>query len=619
MYVSSPKIKPVMSNYSRVNNSDDTMATGSTFIAPVSIRSVQPQFDHSQDIYTSLPDNAKKYFREKSNLTVDKIVSELTMYETMKRFCTAPFGFPLMSARVEPNQLVPVVISGKHKLLKGPRWHWPTTLFDRVGEPVDISRDIIFGSIKLVYVNPGCLRYALNVETSAPMLLGPGMHFFDDPSIIVHGDQVSLSQSSLNQGQARKDIIPIGPNGTFSFVFIKTGHQGVVNCRDGVLKVLDAGLHFIEAPDRFVESVCIQQEHFKFGSCSRDTPIFLTADNVELHVDARLFYNCTDVKKVYTTIIKDEQDLEATLLSQAMSTLMTIIRSETFSNIGKKQMTRALNASAGKMMVGNNSRSAHQYVDDDRIVQAEAVVMPAAAKSIGGPAGLQQGSNTLDTVTLGFQNIIHDAEPRFKQIMQENFGDITGFNIQSLRIEKIEFANKSIQREVADLAISYTKLSAQEATIAAQRKVQLAEAERDAAKSMIAKNAELERKQLEQKIDNDIKMQILRTNNDALIQSAEAEMKASLIKAEAQAKNKTILAEAEAKNKLIIAEAEAKSILEVGNAEVEINKKMDGSGYAMNKMVAESQVKALKDNSKIIYTNNQPLLVQGISSWQGTQ
>jgi hypothetical protein len=270
-------------------------------------------------------------------------------------------------------------------------------------------------------------------------------------------------------------------------------------------------------------------------------------------------------------------------------------------------------------MVGNNSRSAHQYVDDDRIVQAEAVVMPAAAKSIGGPAGLQQGSNTLDTVTLGFQNIIHDAEPRFKQIMQENFGDITGFNIQSLRIEKIEFANKSIQREVADLAISYTKLSAQEATIAAQRKVQLAEAERDAAKSMIAKNAELERKQLEQKIDNDIKMQILRTNNDALIQSAEAEMKASLIKAEAQAKNKTILAEAEAKNKLIIAEAEAKSILEVGNAEVEINKKMDGSGYAMNKMVAESQVKALKDNSKIIYTNNQPLLVQGISSWQGTQ
>jgi regulator of protease activity HflC (stomatin/prohibitin superfamily) len=269
-------------------------------------------------------------------------------------------------------------------------------------------------------------------------------------------------------------------------------------------------------------------------------------------------------------------------------------------------------------MVGNNSSSAHQYVDDDRIVQAEAVVVPAVAKSIGGPVGLQ-GPNTLDTVTLGFQNIIHDAEPRFKQIMQENFGDRIGFNIQSLRIEKIEFANKAIQKEVADLAISYTKLSAQEATIAAQRKVQLAEAERDAAKSMIAKNAELERKQLEQKIDNDIKMQILRTNNDALIQSAEAEMKASLIKAEAQAKNKTILAEAEAKNRLIIAEAEAKSILEVGNAEVEINKKMDGSAYAMNKMVAESQVKALKDNSKIIYTNNQPLLVQGISSWQGTQ
>jgi regulator of protease activity HflC (stomatin/prohibitin superfamily) len=571
------------------------------------------QFDYSKDIFHSLPDNAKKYFREKSNYAVDQLVSELSVYETMKKCFTAPLGFPFMSTRVEPNQLVPVVISGKHKLLKGPRWHWPTTLFDRVGVPVDISKDIIFGSIKLVYVNPGCLKYALNVETSTPMLLGPGMHFFDDSSIIVYADQISLNPNSL-----KKDIIQASPNGTFSFVFIRTGHQGVVNCRDGVLKVLDAGLHFIEAPDRFVESVSIQQEHFKFGSCSREAPIFLTADNVELHVDATLFYNVTDVKKVYTTIVKDEQDLAATLRSQATSTLMTIIRSETFSNIGKKQMTHSLNATAGKMMMGNNNSSASSYAADDHVVQADAVAVPVVGKPTSGPQSLQ-GSNTLDTVSLGFQNIIHDAEPRFKQIMQQNFGDRIGFNIQSLRIEKIEFANKTIQKEVADLAISYTKLSAQEATITAQRKVQLAEAERDAAKSMIAKNAELERKQLEQKIDNDIKMQNLRIHNDALVLSAEAEMKASLIKAEAQAKNKTIIAEAEAKANLIIAEAEAKSILEVGNAEVEINKKMDGSTYAMNRMIAEAQVQALKENSKIVYTNNQPLLVQGISSWQGSE
>jgi hypothetical protein len=52
---------------------------------------------------------------------------------------------------------------------------------------------------------------------------------------------------------------------------------------------------------------------------------------------------------------------------------------------------------------------------------------------------------------------------------------------------------------------------------------------------------------------------------------------------------------------------------------VEINKKMDGSTYAMNRMIAEAQVQALKENSKIVYTNNQPLLVQGISSWQGSE
>ena len=45
---------------------------------------------------------------------------------------------------------------------------------------------------------------------------------------------------------------------------------------------------------------------------------------------------------------------------------------------------------------------------------------------------------------------------------------------QSLRIEKIEFAEKTMQKSIADFAINQTKLSSQQQTIGAQRAIQVA-------------------------------------------------------------------------------------------------------------------------------------------------
>ena len=53
---------------------------------------------------------------------------------------------------------------------------------------------------------------------------------------------------------------------------------------------------------------------------------------------------------------------------------------------------------------------------------------------------------------MGFQNIIHDAEPQFREMMQSNFS-ASGIEVQSLRIEQIEFADQTMQRQVWDCSL----------------------------------------------------------------------------------------------------------------------------------------------------------------------
>jgi regulator of protease activity HflC (stomatin/prohibitin superfamily) len=83
--------------------------------------------------------------------------------------------------------------------------------------------------------------------------------------------------------------------------------------------------YFLEAPDSFRTFVSVQQEHFRFGSsCDGHSTTFLTADNVGLHVEATMFYRITDVRTAFSTSISTIKDLNETLRSQAMSSLMAI-------------------------------------------------------------------------------------------------------------------------------------------------------------------------------------------------------------------------------------------------------------------------------------------------------
>ena len=78
------------------------------------------------------------------------------------------------------------------------------------------------------------------------------------------------------------------------------------------------GLHFLQSPDSLKTFVSVQQEHFKFGTCDSQQN-FLTADNIELHINATIFYRLVDVVTLFTARIKDEKELYETLHSQGKS------------------------------------------------------------------------------------------------------------------------------------------------------------------------------------------------------------------------------------------------------------------------------------------------------------
>ena len=75
------------------------------------------------------------------------------------------------------------------------------------------------------------------------------------------------------------------------------------------------------------------------------------------------------------------------------------------------------------------------YYDDDRSTSYTAIAqtMPptvptlATALPINPNTGLNtnttdnKSSDVLESITMGFQNIIHDAEPQFQRMMQNNF------------------------------------------------------------------------------------------------------------------------------------------------------------------------------------------------------
>jgi regulator of protease activity HflC (stomatin/prohibitin superfamily) len=404
------------------------------------------------------------------------------------------------------------------------------------------------------------------------------MHFYDDVNISIPTN----SLISLNSG-GQSVTIKFGASSNYQFIFVRTGERAVICTRTGDIAVLDPGLHFLEAPDAFRTFVSVQQEHFRFGSCDSNAPTFLTADNVGLHVEATMFYSIVDVHTAFSASISTLSDLNATLRSQAMSSLMALIRSETFSNIGTRR-----------------DDSSSSYETKENTPSARAHLIDSSTAPSAPPSAAQPVPPIAQAVASGFQNIIHEADGTFKDSMSL-FAERFGFEIQSLRIEKIEFADKHLQSQISDFAVGFTKLAAQQATIAAERKVELAMAEREAAKMLISANAENERA-----------MKTAQMKADSTRLTAENEARIVKVKAEAEGEALRLKGKAEADVITMRADAEAAAIRAVGEAEARVLEQKGAQPNSALSLIVEGQVKAFQGVEKIVYCNadTQPFLQQ---------
>lgn len=69
-------------------------------------------------------------------------------------------------------------------------------------------------------------------------------------------------------------------------------------------------------------------------------------------------------------------------------------------------------------------------------------------------------------------------------------------------------------------------------------------------------------------------------------------------------------AKAEAENKLILADAEAKAKIKIGEAEIYIQEKQNSMPNAQLRIMAEAQVQALQGIQKVVYTDQQSMLLK---------
>ena len=136
--------------------------------------------------------------------------------------------------------------------------------------------------------------------------------------------------------------------------------------------------------------------------------------------------------------------------------------------------------------------------------------------------------------------------------------------------------------------ISHMHVVIQYTIISAQRAIQIAEAERDAATLLIKTKAETDMKLMTARADADNKMILADADNQIKIKTAKAD----------------------AENKLILADAEAKAKIKIGEAEISIMEKQNAMPNAQLRIFTDAQKEVFSGVSKVIYTDQQSLLLK---------
>ncbi len=189
------------------------------------------QNDNMLERYANmLPENSKPYYVPSTTHSLTDIISHLSATERMYINASALTLYPLFfrSMYLNSTERIVVLIGGKHKILQGPGLHWVSVnMYDRLYRTkYTTGQDIIQGPIKLLFVQPGTLKYVWDIQTSRPMLLSPGMHYFDN--INIQCNPGGPEEIVLNSDTGENKVIKFGQNGIFKFIFVKTGYKGEI-------------------------------------------------------------------------------------------------------------------------------------------------------------------------------------------------------------------------------------------------------------------------------------------------------------------------------------------------------------------------------------------------------
>lgn len=79
-----------------------------------------------------------------------------------------------------------------------------TGINDEIFNKYVIGSDVVEGPIKILCVPAGTLKYVIDIRTSYPILLGPGMHFFNDLNIQIPPGTNVIPMNSNGMSQVIK-------------------------------------------------------------------------------------------------------------------------------------------------------------------------------------------------------------------------------------------------------------------------------------------------------------------------------------------------------------------------------------------------------------------------------
>lgn len=340
-----------------------------------------------------------------------------------------------------------------------------------------ISREerlIVHGDVSIINVPMGAIGYGIETRKPNPVILAEGFHLIKS-KFFKFVDIIDLTK-------------PVNDIGLMKLVRVETGTVGVAYY-NGILKILQSGLHLLIPPNRFHDFLSIQQTVINLPQT-----VLESGDYAPLSVKADVFFRVIDPELAVKTV----DDIEKTVQETATATLAGIIRASTLNDIAKN--VKPTVAGQADLASGNDEQSFYSYVHDHFIAELHDVCL-----------------------------------------------NKWGIEFLNIRIENMKINDPVLQEKMASQSLINTQINAELANIEANKHIKISECQRD--NGVRIQNAEAKKKQEELKAQAIARSIILdaQAKADALIMEATGESQSMLVKTKANCEK--ILRESEAEKK----------------------------------------------------------------------